>query len=170
MRAATATRALAWFTLAMVAIDIVIAAQAIRLTSETAVAVHGFPFIDGAVLGSALVGALIVSRYPRHPIGWLLSLVGAIGSVSLVAEAYAYWVQEDDGPGSASLGGVSAWIAALCGGQLIIGGLALMFLLAPDGHLLSRRWRWAAWLTVSGSALSTLAVLTTPPASFRLRT
>ena len=70
------------------------------LLSETAVAVHGFPFVHGAVVGSAVMGALIVSRYDRHPIGWLLCLVGTVSSVSPAAEAYAYWVQEADGPGS----------------------------------------------------------------------
>ncbi|MBA2955893.1 hypothetical protein GON03_16275 [Nocardioides sp. MAH-18] len=170
MDAARAARALAWFTIAVVAVDVIIGAQAIRLTSQTAVAVHGFPFIDGAVAGSAVMGSLIVSRYPRHPIGWLLSVVGAIGAVSLATEAYAYWIQEDDGPGSAAVGGVFAWISTLCGGQVIIAGLALMFLLAPDGHLLSRRWRWAAWLTGFGALLCLLAVLTTPPASVRLYT
>ena len=32
------------------------------LLSEGAVAVHGFPFVDGAVVGCAAMGALIVSR------------------------------------------------------------------------------------------------------------
>ena len=45
------------------------------------------------------MGTLIISRYERHPIGWLLSVVGAAGAVSLVSEAYAFWVQENDGPG-----------------------------------------------------------------------
>ncbi len=53
------------------------------------------------------MGALIVTRYERHPIGWLLSMVGLLTSVSLLTEAYAYWVQEADGPGSQALG--SAW-------------------------------------------------------------
>ena len=59
----------------------------------------------------AVMGALIVSRYARHPIGWLLSVVGATSAVSLLTEAYAYWVQEADGPGSAALGGVAGWLS-----------------------------------------------------------
>jgi GAF domain-containing protein len=168
--AARATRALAWLTAALVTLDVVVSAQSVALWSETAVAVHGFPFIHGAVLGSAVMGALIVGRYPRHPIGWLLSVVGAAGAVSLVTEAYAFWVQEDDGPGSASLGGVAAWASTLFGGQVVIAGLALMFLLAPDGRLLSPRWRYAAWLTGCGALLCMVAVLSIPPASFRLYT
>ena len=99
MSAARTTRALAWLTAVLVTLDVVVSAQAVALWSETAVAVHGFPFIHGAVVGSAVMGALIVARYPRHPIGWLLSAVGTAGAVSLVTEAYAYWVQEADGPG-----------------------------------------------------------------------
>ena len=170
MSPARTTRALAWLTAVLVTLDVVISAQSVALWSETAVAVHGFPFIHGAVVGSAVMGALIVARYPRHPIGWLLSSVGTAGAVSLVTEAYAYWVQEADGPGSASLGGAAAWLSTLTGGQLEIAGLALMFLLAPDGRLLSRRWRYAAWLTGFGALLCLAAVLSIRPASFRLYT
>ncbi|MGY2704468.1 hypothetical protein [Nocardioides sp. HB32] len=170
MSASRAARALAWLTVVLVTLDVVISAQAVQLWSETAVAVHGFPFIHGAVVGSAVMGALIVARYPGHPIGWLLSIVGTAGAVSLVTEAYAYWVQEGDGPGSASLGGVAAWVSTLTGGQVEIAGLALMFLVAPDGRLLSRRWRYAVWVTGFGALLCMLAVLSVPPTEFRLYT
>ena len=76
----------------LVVADVLVSAQAVGLLSETAVAVHGFPFVDGAVLGSSVMGALIISRYERHPIGWLLSIVGTASALSLLAEAYAYWV------------------------------------------------------------------------------
>ena len=161
--------ALAGVTLVLVVVDAVVAAQSVPLTSETAVAVHGFPFVHGAVLGSSVMGALIISRYDRHPIGWLLNLVGTAGSVSLLTESYAYWVQEAGGPGSASLGGVSSWISALLGGQLAIAGMALMFLLAPDGHLVSHRWRSAAWVTGFGTLLCLTAIASVNPASFRLQ-
>ena len=73
-------------------------------------------------------------------------LVGVIGALSLLAEAYSIWVISEAARGG-SLGGVAGWISALIGGQFAIAALALMFLLAPDGRLLSRRWRYAAWVT-----------------------
>jgi hypothetical protein len=157
-------------TLVLVVVDVVISAQAVSLWSETAVAVHGFPFVHGAVLGSAVMGALIISRYERHPIGWLLGAVGAFSSVSLVTEAYAYWVQESDGPDTDTLAAVSSWVSALLGGQLAIAGLALMFLLAPDGHLLSRRWRYAAWTALAGASLYMLGIVTVDPTTWHLYT
>jgi len=126
---------MACVTAVVVVVDVVISAQAVPLMSETAIAVHGFPFVHGAVVGSAVMGALIISRYERHPIGWLLSVVGTVSAFSVLTEAYAYWVLEADGPGPTSLGNVAAWVSALLGGQIAIAGLTLMFLLAPDGHL-----------------------------------
>ena len=131
--------ALAGITAVLVVADAVVSAQAVSLTSETAVAVHGFPFVHGAVLGSTVMGALIISRYDRHPIGWLLSLVGFAGGLSLLTEAYALWVQEGDGPGPAASAASRPGCPSMLGGQLAIAGLALMFLLSPDGHFLSRR-------------------------------
>jgi signal transduction histidine kinase/uncharacterized membrane protein len=155
-------------TVVLVVADVVVSAQAVSLLSETAVAVHGFPFVHGACLGSALMGALIVSRYDRHPIGWLLSAIGILTSISLLAEAYAYWVLEGDGPGSRVLGGSAGWVSQLLGGQLIVALLGLMFLLAPDGRFVSRRWRYAALVPSVGAALCLLAVLSVDPTTFDL--
>jgi hypothetical protein len=161
---------LAALTVVLVVTDTIVGAQAVPLLSETAVAVHGFPFVHGAVVGSALMGALVISRYERHPIGWLLCAVGTAGAVALLTEAYAYWVLEDDGPGPTGLAGVSAWISGLLGGQLLIAALTLMYLLAPDGHFLSPRWRYVGWLTGFGALLCILAILSVKPTEFRLFT
>ncbi|GAB3258197.1 sensor histidine kinase [Nocardioides dilutus] len=159
---------LAVATALLVAADVVVSAQAVSLTSETAIAVHGFPLVHGACLGSALMGALIVSRYERHPIGWLLSCVGIFTSVSLLTEAYAYWTLEADGPGSDALGSVSAWVAQLFGGQIVVAILALMFLLAPNGHFLSRRWRRTAVVPGVGALLCLAAIVSADPTGFDL--
>jgi N-terminal 7TM region of histidine kinase len=149
--------------------DVVVTAQYRPLLSEAAVAEHGFPFVNGAVLGSAVLGAVIIARYERHAIGWLLNLIGFTGAFSLLTEAYGIWVVSEGGPGSRSLAGVSGWLSSLVGGQLAIGGLALMFLLAPDGQFLSRRWRYVAAVPAVGVLFATLALLATNPTTFDLQ-
>lgn len=161
-------RSLAVVTVLFVAADVVVSAQAVSLLSETAIAVHGFPLVHGACVGSVLMGALIVSRYERHPIGWLLMCIGTFTSVSLLTEAYAYWTLEDDGPGSDALGSLSAWVAQLFGGQVVVALLALMFLLAPDGHFVSARWRRVAAVPAAGALLCLAALFSLDPTEFDL--
>ncbi|WP_329000173.1 hypothetical protein OHA18_37780 [Kribbella sp. NBC_00709] len=140
------------------------------LLSQQAVAVHGFPFVTIAVVGCAAMGALIVARWARHPIGWMLCLIGFTSSISLLAEAYSVWVVSADGPGSRSIGGVSGWIAALLGGQLSLAALAMVFLVAPDGQLQSRRWRIAVVLILIGYATYAGSLLTVSPREFDIDT
>ena len=83
---------LAGVTALLVVADVVVTAQYRALTSEAAIAVHGIPFVSGSVLGCAVMGALIVTRYHRQVIGWLLVGVGTTGSFSMCTEAYAVWV------------------------------------------------------------------------------
>ena len=123
------------------------------LLSEATIAVHGWPLVNLAALGSAVMGALVVSRYPRHPIGWLLSVIGVTTSVSLLAESYSIWVVDEGGPGPGWAGDLAGWLAALLGGPVALSGLAVMFLLAPDGHFLSRRWRYVGAAAVLGLLL-----------------
>jgi GAF domain-containing protein len=157
---------LAGVTLVLVVVDALVTAQYRPLLSEAAVAVHGFPFVNGAVLGCAVMGALILSRDQRHPVGWLLMVVGVTSALSIVCEAYSVWVVTEGGPGSRSLGGVFGWVSVLVGGQLAIGAIALMFLLAPDGRLLSRRWRHAARGVALGELMCAAALLATNPARY----
>ena len=96
------------------------------------------------------MGALIVSRHPGHRLGWLLC-VGSLISVTVATEAYSVACSTGDVPGSAYWAHVSAWVSSLLGWPAFT-AVVMVFLLAPDGRLLSRRWRWAVWVTSVGLA------------------
>ncbi len=106
----------------------------------------------------------IVRRHPGHPIGWLLC-VASLLSVTLAADAYGNWVLDGGGPGAQVWGHVALWAGPLLGWPAFT-ALVLVFLIAPDGHLPSPRWRWAVRVTVLGLVLHTLGTLTTPPEDF----
>ncbi|MCY7401028.1 MAG: hypothetical protein LH477_08730 [Nocardioides sp.] len=163
-------RRIAWLlvglAVAMTAVDIAMTATYRSLFSEEAMAQHGFPLIQSAALGCVLLGAVIVSRDDRHVIGWLLTAMGAVGALSLMLEAYSIWVISEGGPGPTALGGILGVTSSVIGGQFAIGGLALMFLLAPDGHLLSRRWRWVAAAAPIGVLCCAVALLAADPRMF----
>ena len=103
------------------------------------------------LLAFATVGALVASRVPGNPVGWLL-----LGS----ALAYTFAILATGLPAPRA-GGPAWYVAAadLAGQPLYDAGLALGFLtllLFPTGSLPSRRWRWAAWLIGAGWVLFTI--------------
>ena len=106
---------------------------------------NSFPIITlGCVLG-ALIGALIATRQPRNPIGWLF-LVGQLGTaVGLVSQAYAFRVLQDGALGPPLAGQVATVVASALGASWALAVLAAVFLLFPDGTLPSRRWRAVLW-------------------------
>ncbi|MCW2762558.1 MAG: hypothetical protein JWR85_2759 [Marmoricola sp.] len=134
------------------------------LLSEATWAAHGWPLAPLAGLGCALMGALIVSRYPKHMLGWLLC-VASLLSVTLAADAYTLWVLEGGGPGSSYWAHVIAWASPLLGWPAFT-ALIIVFLISPTGHLASPGWRWALWATLAGLGLRTLGNLTMRPGDF----
>jgi signal transduction histidine kinase len=134
------------------------------LLSEATWADHGWPLAPLAGVGCALMGALIISRYPRQPLGWLLCAASLL-SVTLAADAYSMWVLDGDGPGSLYWAHVSAWASPLLGWPAFT-ALIMVFLISPDGRLPAPRWRWAVWVTVAGLGLHTLGTLTIHPGEF----
>jgi hypothetical protein len=104
-------------------------------------------------LGNALVvidvtvGAIVASRRPENPVGWLLCLSGvAIGTSSFTSQYAIYSLLAR--PGSLPAGEAMAWIASWLL-PIMIGLTVFYLLLFPTGRLPSRRWRWVAWLTVA---------------------
>jgi signal transduction histidine kinase len=134
------------------------------LLSEATWADHGWPLAPLAGLGCALMGALIVSRHPKHLLGWLLC-VASLLSVTLAADAYTLWVLEGDGPGSSYWAHVIAWASPLLGWPAFA-ALIMVFLISPTGHLASPGWRWAMWATIAGLGLRTLGQLSMRPGDF----
>jgi hypothetical protein len=107
------------------------------------------------------VGALVASRHPRNPIGWIFcgtSLVFAGGIFADEYASYALTVRH----GSLLGAKVLAWFASWTGDPTPLLSLALLFLLFPTGRLPSRRWRPVLWSVIGGSAAFYLAGALTP--------
>ena len=101
------------------------------------------------------VGALVASRRPENPIGWIFSAAGLVLGVGGLATAHADYALS---AGRGSLPGeeYAAWISTWSGGPGALLAAAFLFLLFPDGRLPSRRWRPVAWMAAIGSPLSAL--------------
>jgi signal transduction histidine kinase len=161
---ARAAWAIVALTAVAVVLDTVFTAAHRPLMSEATWADHGWPLAPLASAGCALMGALIVSRYPRQLLGWLLCAASLL-SVTLAAEAYSIWVLDGDGPGPERWAHVAAWAGPLLGWPAFT-ALVMIFLFAPDGRLLSPRWRWAVWVSLTGLALRTLGTFLIDPGDF----
>ena len=117
------------------------------------------PFL--AFVAFPLVGALIASRHPRNPIGWICLVAGLLWMLILVSQAYsAYGLTK---PGSIPF---PVTIHALLYAWLWVPTVGLigiyLLLLFPDGRLPSRRWRVLAWLAGAVIAVESAAVFLTP--------
>ena len=106
------------------------------------------PLLDLLVVvgvgGSAVVGALIVSREPRHRIGWMFLGLALSFGLSFFAQGYAIQALVLS-PGSLPAGEAMAWLGFWVGLPAIAVFALFLPLLFPDGHLPSRRWRLVAW-------------------------
>lgn len=113
------------------------------------------------------VGALVASRRPENPIGWIFCGAGLLYGVQAFASGYAdYALLERTGslPGGEFMGWISRWIGVPV---LPLAG-ALLVLLFPNGMLLSRKWQPVVWVAVCGSAmLAVSAALAPDPLSFQ---
>lgn len=110
----------------------------------------GLPF-GATLVVYILVGTFLVYRRPRNLVGWLLLLVGFFGGTDSFAADYARYGLFTS-PGSLPGAQWLAWFAAW-GFQPVLVAPALIMLLFPDGHVVSRRWRpllWAAALVPLG--------------------
>jgi hypothetical protein len=120
----------------------------------------GFAVLTGVLsLAYPTVGALIASRLPTNPIGWIFCGMGLLYGAGRFTTAYADYALTENVtfPGGESVAWFSAclWFASLTLGVFLI-------LLFPDGQLPSRRWRVVAWAALFGAALSTLGTALMP--------
>jgi hypothetical protein len=109
----------------------------------------------------ALIGLLLTTRRPEHPISWVLAITAVWGSLGGLVYAYAIEALVAD-PGSLPGGLAAAWFD----NWWWLPGLALplsaLLLLMPDGHLASRRWWPVPAAVAGGTVLASVAVAASP--------
>jgi hypothetical protein len=100
-------------------------------------------------IAQGCAGALIASRYTRNPIGWLFLGSAVASALSELAQGYGLRAADR----SWSLGPELEWVELW---SWMPGAFAwiLIFLLFPDGRLLDRHWRLAAWAGGIGCVLA----------------
>ncbi len=103
--------------------------------------------VNALVVIDVTVGAVVASRRPENPVGWLLCLSGVSVSTSSFTSQYAIYAllaQPDSLPAGEALAWVASWQL-----PVMIGLQVSYLLLFPTGRLPSGRWRPVAWLIVA---------------------
>jgi hypothetical protein len=111
-------------------------------------------------VSAATVGALVASRRPAHPVGWLLLGVGlglVMTELIQVYVDYGLLARPGSLPGARYLAGfaystVLIWVS--CAGFVL--------LLTPTGRLPSPRWRWWARLAAAAPVVTVLGSVVQP--------
>ena len=105
-------------------------------------------------IGIAVLGAMIASRKPRNPLGWLMSVAALLVGVFNFNQQYAPLAVAEALP----LVGLSSWLAT----WTILPGIAITITsslqLFPDGRLPSSRWRPVAWLSAAAAVVPAVAM------------
>jgi hypothetical protein len=106
----------------------------------------------GFLLPGAVVGALLVARRPRNPLGWLLLAIVLLAAVP--ARDYAF-LDYRMHHGTLPLGWVS--VVFVASWPVLLVGIAIFLWLFPDGRLPPGRWRRMAIVLIAAGVLLALA-------------
>ena len=113
-----------------------------------------------ALVSAPTVGALLGSRRPRHPVGWLLlTLALSLATAGVTWEYAIYGLLARPGALPA------AAYAVVVNGMIIFplaASLGFTLLLTPTGSLPSARWRWWARLVAVASIVGVVTTAVLP--------
>jgi hypothetical protein len=113
---------------------------------ELAIRAHELVYVL-AVVGMATVGAVLAARRPRHPVGWLMLVLGLSVTVDGLTDSYARYGLV------ASPGALPAVAHVRVFGDTFAlwpACIGFILLLTPTGTLPSPRWRW--WARIAAVA------------------
>jgi hypothetical protein len=106
------------------------------------------------------VGAVVGSRRPENPIGWLFCAIGVFAAIVLLSSEYAAYTllaQPDSLPGGLAMVWIRAWVWVP-----YVGLFVLLFLVFPEGWPQSRALRWFTSLVLFVIAYGTILAAFSP--------
>jgi hypothetical protein len=144
-------RTAAWFAWAVCTLSLTLTALcflliALNVSRDTPAYVF-WPELTSIAVGYSVIGAVIASRLPNHPIGWICCAVGLIAAVDHFGGEYALYALQalpHALPGGRAMLWLQGWFW-----MLFVGLIVFLLLLFPTGRLPSSRWRPFAWVSVA---------------------
>jgi hypothetical protein len=148
------TRATSWLAWSLAALSVVLFLAAVVLQIATLPVRSPGTWGTGGIstplwaivpfLPFPIVGALIASRRPGNPIGWICLAAGLTWMLGMVSGSYAPYGLRMARPGSVPFPGAVGQLSEFLPPTAILLG-TLLILLFPDGRLPSKRWRPVAF-------------------------
>jgi hypothetical protein len=142
-----AATTLAWglcaLSLALTALSFLLIALVLNQNTPIYVA---WSELTSIAVGYSVIGAIIASRLPNHPIGWICCAIGFVAAVDHFAGEYAVYALLTQ-PHPLSGGRAMLWLQSWFW-MLFVGLIVFLLLLFPTGRLPSSRWRPFAWASV----------------------
>jgi hypothetical protein len=166
---------LAWavcaLSLTLTALNFILIALNVSLNTPAYVF---WPELTSIAVGYSVIGAIIASRLPNHPIGWICCAIGLIAAVDHFGGEYALYALlalPHPFPGGKAMLWLQGWFW-----MLFIGLIVFLLLLFPTGRLPSSSWRPFAWVSVAvisagviwSSAISPDVGFNAPPSPVQL--
>jgi signal transduction histidine kinase len=141
-------RRLSWsitfFSSVVVLIGLILSILALTANGNQTAFSHQF-FTPLLTITYCVVGALVASRHPRNPIGWMFCATGFLSAFNMLSSGYALYSElaltNDSLPGAMFARWMTIWIWI----PNIFLPITFPLLLFPDGKLLSTRWRPIVW-------------------------
>jgi hypothetical protein len=110
--------------------------------------------LDAAwLLAFAVVGALVASHQPRHPIGWMLAAIPLMLGSIFAGESVYFAAAKHAGGEPGMPADLCLWLANWAWVPAVLLVLVFLPLLFPTGHPPSPRWRIVAWVAVAAGVL-----------------
>jgi hypothetical protein len=164
------TRAASWLAWSLWAFTLIAMALAFLLASLNTPTSSAFvtACLSVVILAFSTVGALVASRRPENPIGWLFccgAFVWGLGELGLEYGVYTLVTAPSALPAGVWVAWFGAWARGMGGFFMVL----FLLLLFPTGKLPTRRWRVVVWVAMGYVALFTLVSWLSPVSQdFRL--
>ena len=112
-------------------------------------------------VGYSVIGAIIASRLPSHPIGWICCAIGVMAAVESFNSEYALYALLAPHPEPLLGGKVMAWLSIWVW-ILMFGLIVSLLLLFPTGRLPNSRWRPFAWMSAALTLMAAILMAISP--------
>jgi signal transduction histidine kinase len=161
-RAARLAKGLAGLALASMAIGVISGLAAVVGTESLLPYLIHLALVPFSAAAFAVLGALVASHRHRNPIGWLFLAASLFYGFETLSVAGSLVLTSGNNSSPSLAAQAMIWLSGWLWMPAIVLPTSYVFLLFPDGHLPSKRWRPVGWLVSGGIGGMILGILLDP--------